>query len=317
MSDQAEASSSSTPEALPSKLPKAVLPLASLCESDPESRLSVVQIRREPDGTAVAMGSDGRIAAVVRWQPEHWDRVSDVQTIPRAAIAAMMGHFEKSLESDPTMRLPLIHSTVLAPQGDAFYIHLNARSLSRLCKFFIATCGKDVQLRIGITSGKSMVVMTPLEQDDADATVEVTAAIMPIDPCRKVTGAQLLSPAQSKACRDAVFCALGRISGSADLAHHMAHTQMMELLFFAAEKLGETGIRKTVDAAWRRLDHPAQLVAARAKLDLIYKLVRPGMFDDDVQAMSAEDRLKSISEILDMGDERAVARLQASEAKTS
>lgn len=130
----------------------------------------------------------------------------------------------------------------------------------------------------------------------------------------------LLTPRQTEDCRKAIHYVISRIRLHADLAWHFAHTEALERLIDAAAAISGKAvtaaeIRRNIEADWKNLDRPAEIPASRAKLDLIRRLASPGMADDDVRAMTAEQRLAEIAEISVMSDRQAIDRKAALEAK--
>ncbi len=310
----------------PERWPAAVVPLASLCDPG-RSRLTSVQIQHDAgSGMATASATDGRIAAVVRWPQDAMDGQVGTRAIPAALLEAMRGRFVRGSTEVPQGRLIDIVKTVMAAQPHAFRVSLGARNLIRLLRYFItATQDRDCAVTLAITSRGDMITLRPAtDLEDCD----IVGAIMPVhvEPCPN--DETLLTPKQTDACRRAIHHALATIRRHADLAWHLAHTETLERLIEAAAAISErdsTGgsswsaaeIRANIDADWKRLDRPAEIPASRAKLDLIRRLAQPGMFDDDVQAMSAEDRLAAIAEIAVMSDQHAIERKAALEARST
>lgn len=309
----------------PERWPAAVVPLASLCDPDC-ARLGHVQIQHDAGSEmATASASNGRIAAVVRWHQELLNGLSGTcsQVIPAALIEAMRGHFVRGNTQQPQGRLIDIAKTVMAAQPQAFRVALNARHLIRLLRFFVAaTQDRDCNVTLSLTGEGDMITLRPTTESDE---CSIVGAIMPVHTSPQHRAAEtLLTPRQTDACRKAIHYVIARIRQHADLAWHFAHTEALERLIEAAAAIYERGegepmtaqkIRRNIEADWKNLDRPAEIPASRAKLDLIRRLAQPGMYDDDVHAMSAEDRLVAIAEIGVLRDQQAIDRKAALEAK--
>ena len=316
--DQPSAPLNEQPQ-VPERWPRAVLPLASIC--DPAcARLGHVQIRHDAAaGVATASASNGRIAAVVRWPQESIDSCG-THVVPAALVQAMQGHFVRGSIDQPQGRLVDIVQVVMAAQPHAFCVTLNARHLIRLLRFFVAaTQNRDCNVTLSLTGEGDMITLRPTTESDE---CTIVGAIMPVSAEQRPAEETLLTPAQTDACRRAIHHALAFIRRRADLAWHFADTETLDRLIRAAAAIGRDGmsaaeILRNIRDDWRNLDHPAEIPASRAKLDLIRRLSLPGMYDDDVHAMSAEDRLVAIAEICVMGDRQALERKAALEARST